>query len=70
MSMNYDKEIAIKNLEARLLAQKGSLLNCEAEILKFQQEIEKYDATMVSLNKEIKLTEDMIKNQKGGDTNG
>jgi len=67
MSMNYDKEIAIKNLEARLLAQQGSLLNCEAEILKFQQQIEKYDETMVSLKKEIKLTEDMITKQKGGD---
>jgi hypothetical protein len=65
--MNYDKEIAIKNLEARLLAQQGSLLNCEAEILKFQQQIEKYDETMVSLKKEIKLTEDMITKQKGGD---
>lgn len=67
MSMNYKKEIALKNLEGRLLGQKLSLANCEAEILKYRERIETYETTMASLNKEIKITEKMIADVEGGE---
>jgi len=67
MSMNYDKEINLKGLEVRLMAQKGSLMSCETEVLKFRQQIEKYEETMISLSKEIEITESMIKKLKGGE---
>lgn len=67
MPTKFDKEIAVKGLEARLMAQKGSLFTCEAEILKHEQHIQRYRDTIESLKVEIEKTEDMIKEQKGGE---
>jgi len=65
--IDYKKEIALKNLEARLMSQQASCVNCEAEILKYREHIERYEATMVSLEKEIQNTREMIEKLKGGE---
>jgi hypothetical protein len=65
--MDYKQLRMEKDLESRLLSQKSARVNCEGEILRLQELIERQEETMASLDLEIKKTKDMITNSKGGE---
>jgi hypothetical protein len=67
MSTSYDKEIADLELKYRLEGQKNALTRVELECLRLKQKIESYAETRESLIQEIKLTEQRIKDMKGGE---
>lgn len=64
--MNYDKEIAVKQLETRLLNQQAALSECEGQIFIHKKEIERFEETIISLQNEIEKTKIMI-SEKGGE---
>jgi ABC-type Zn2+ transport system substrate-binding protein/surface adhesin len=54
--MNYDNEIKKKDLITQYLNQVHSKQRAETEILKIKANIQKYDATLKSLDEEIAKT--------------
>lgn len=70
MSTNYNDQIAELELVYQLDAQKSALTKVELECLRLKQKIENYDETRQSLINEISITEEKLKDLKGGGKHG
>ena len=61
MSIDYSSEIKKKEAEGMLYGQQNAMMNCETEILRCKQKIDKYTETIDTLKTEIEKTKEKLR---------